>query len=343
MKRTLLITALVFALPGCSWLFGEDGLFPDNSNNYKRAPELVVIAIPPGLSSEAIVPVYPIPRISNILGVDGNLETPRPAPLTSAVDQDAVRIQRLGESSWALVAVPPGQLWPQVRAFMTSAGIGVATMDAQSGLIDSQYVQLVDRDLQTRFRFRVETGIQRNTAELHILQQNQQAADIPWPAVSDDAELERNMLRNISQFLANSADSAPVSMMADRAMGDSGRISIEDNEDYTRLRLALPFDRAWASTSKGIEASGFKIDDRNRSEGIYYLTFVGSQNETDEGWLDWLWGSEEAHPLAERKYQLKLAEASEALVYITLTGEGGAQVERKDQQALLTILKGNID
>tara|TARA_B110000503_G_C6913356_1_gene315593 strand:- start:36 stop:686 length:651 start_codon:yes stop_codon:yes gene_type:complete len=216
-------------------------------------------------------------------------------------------------------------------------------MDAQSGLIDSQFVQLVDRDLPTRFRFRVETGIQRNTAELHILQQNQQATDSPWPAESDDVELAQTMLRNVAQFLANSADAAPVSMMADRAMGDSGRISIEDNEDYTRLRLALPFDRAWASTGKGIEASGFQIDDRNRSEGIYYLTFVGSQNETDEGWLDWIWGSDEAHPLAGRKYQLKLADSGETVVYITLTGDNGAQVVRKDQQALLTILKGNID
>lgn len=343
MKKALFVAAITVALPGCSWLFGEGGLFPDNANRYQDAPELAEIDLPAGLSSEAIVPVYPIPPVSNLMIVDGTVETPRPAPLTAGADQDAVRIQRLGDASWALVAVPPGQLWPQVRGFMTSASIGVASMDAQAGLIDSQFVQLVDRDLPTRFRFRVETGIQRNTSELHILQQNQQATDGPWPIVSDDLELERNMLRNVAQFLANSADAAPVSMMADRAMGDSGRISIEDNENYTRLRLVLPFDRAWASTSKGLEASGFQIDDRNRSEGIYYLTFVGTQNETDEGWLDWLWGSEEAHPLAGRKYQLKLAEADTMLVYITLTGEDGAQVARKDQQALLTILKGNID
>ena len=34
---------------GCSFLFGDDGLFPDNSNRYKEAPELAEIVVPPSL------------------------------------------------------------------------------------------------------------------------------------------------------------------------------------------------------------------------------------------------------------------------------------------------------
>ena len=33
-------------LAGCSFLFGEDGLFPDNSEQYKGAPELAKITVP---------------------------------------------------------------------------------------------------------------------------------------------------------------------------------------------------------------------------------------------------------------------------------------------------------
>lgn len=329
---------------GCSFLFGDDGLFPDNSNRYKEAPELAEIVVPPSLGGAKIEPIYPIPQVENSLSMAAEFEAPRPAPLTAGSELAAVRIQRLGDQAWALVAVAPGQLWPQVRAFLTSSGIGVASSDAREGLIDTQFVTLKERSLPTRFRFRVETGVQRNTSELHVLQQDRAVDDKPWPASSDDLELESDMLRNVSQFIANSSESAPVSMMADRSMGDSGRITLEDGEDYTRLRLRLGFARAWASVTKGIPESGFIIDDRNRSEGLFYLSFVGPQTEGDDGWFDWLWGGEETHPLSGKLYELKVASnADDSEVIITLMGPSGAAIERRDQQALLTILKGNIN
>ena len=250
--KTLVLVAPITLLAGCSFLFGEEGLFPDNTRHYKNAPELAEIVTPPSVAGAKSEPIYPIPKVNNTNALASEFEVPRPAPLTAGAEYDAVRIQSLGDESWALVAVAPGQLWPQVRAFLTASGIGVGSSDAQAGIIDTQFVTLKDRDLPVRFRFRVETGVQRNTSELHVLQQDRAVTDEAWPASSSDLELEKNMLRNVAQFIANSADSAPVSMMADRAMGDSGRISMEDTDDYTRLRLRLGFARAWAALSSGI-------------------------------------------------------------------------------------------
>ena len=131
-------------------------------------------------------------------------------------------------------------------------------------------------------------------------------------------------------------------MMADRAMSDSGRITLEDTEQETRIRLELRFDRAWASVVKGTEDADFVIDDRDRSEGLLYVTFVGPQEEEDSGWFDWLWGGEEEHPLAGHRYQIHLDRASEELTLITLRGPEGGAVDRREQQALLTVLRGNI-
>ncbi len=346
-KQLLLPLALmapVTLVSGCSWIFGEDGLFPENTDNYQNAREMTEIVVPPSVGTTAnLEPTYPIPPVRNNIRPAGEFKVPRPAPLTAANQYDTVRIQRLGDESWALVAVAPGQLWPQVRAFLTSSSIGVASSDASAGLIDTQFVTLTDRPLPTRFRFRVDSGVQRNTAELHVLQQDRAVTDAPWPQVSDDPELEQTMLRNIAQFIANSADAAPVSMMADRAMGDAGRITIEDTDNYTRIRLNLPFNRAWASVNKALPESGFAIDDKNRSEGVFYVTFVGQQAEEDSGWFDWLWGGEDENPLLGKQYLVKLASVQDDLMYITLTGQDGSAVDRREQQALLTLLKGTID
>ena len=241
-----------------------------------------------------------------------------------------------------MVNVAPGKLWPQVRAFLTTSAIGVSSVDAEAGLIDSQWFKLEERELAVRFRFRVDTGVQRNTSELHILQQDRGVEEVSWPEQSDDQELERKMLQDVAQYLANSADAAPISMMADRAMSDSGRIALEDTEEVTRIRLQLPFDRAWASVIKGTADADFAIDDRDRSQGILYVTFVGPEEEDDSGWFDWLWGGEEDHPLAGHRYQIRLDRVETDAVFITLHGPEGEEADRREQQALLTILRGNI-
>ncbi|MDA8828247.1 outer membrane protein assembly factor BamC [Luminiphilus sp.] len=337
----LVLSALL--LQGCSWIYGEDGLFPDNTDRYQDAPELAVISVPPKASADVLDPTYPIPDVKQSFLLESEFEVPRPTPLTGSNQYETVRIQRLAEESWALVAVAPGQLWPQVRGFLTTSGIAVAASDAESGLIDTQFVTLQDRPLPTRFRFRVDTGVQRNTSELHVLQQNQSGSDVEWPGVSDDLELESEILRNIAQFIANSAEAAPVSMMADRAMGDEGRVTLEDSETSTRLILRLPFNRAWASMNKALPEAGFAIDDKDRTEGVFYLTFIGPQEEDESGWFDWMWGGEDAHPLANQKFLVKIASVEESRMVISLLGEGGGAVERRDQQALLTLIKGTIN
>ena len=342
MIRLSSVIAIALTLSGCSWLFGEDGLFPDNASRYQSASELPPIDVPPHLTTDAIQPDYPVPPVAASGQLATQFETPRPTPLTANNQGDSVRIQSLSGDRWALVSVAPGQLWPQVRTFLTTSGIGVAAVDAEAGLIDTQWFKLEERELAVRFRFRVDTGVQRNTAELHVLQQSRGAEDVNWPLQSDDDELERKMLQDVAQYLANSADSSPISMMADRSMSDSGRITLEDTEAVTRIRLALPFDRAWASVVKGTEDADFAIDDRDRSQGILYVTFVGPQDEEESGWFDWLWGGEDDHPLAGHRYQIRLDASGEEVIFITLQGPDGESVDRREQQALLTLLRGNI-
>ena len=56
----------------------------------------------------------------------------------------------------------------------------------------------------------------------------------------------------------------------------------------------------------------------------------------------WLWGGEDDHPLAGHHYQIHLDAAGDNVMLITLRGGEGEEVERREQQALLTILRGNI-
>tara|TARA_R110002110_G_scaffold415561_2_gene650984 strand:- start:217107 stop:218162 length:1056 start_codon:yes stop_codon:yes gene_type:complete len=343
--RTLAVGALVVACSGCGYLFGDQGVFRDKSEDYKRAPETAPLQVPAGKDDGALSEIYPIPPVNEDLVLAGEFEVPRPTPLVAGAAGDVVRIQKLGDDSWALIGVPPGQVWPQVRSFATAAGLQVARADARAGVIDTNWVTLEGKSMASRFRFRMEQGVQRGTSELHVLQMNQAGDVDSWPAEPDDVEQAHEMLVAVSQYIANSADSAPVSMVAEQGISASGKISLQESpEGYTFIQLGLPYDRAWASLNRALGESTFEVTDQDRSAGVYYARFLGPQNQDDDGWFDWLLGGDEEHPLAGQVFLVTMARVDDNLVTIRLEPQAELpSFTKREEQGLLSLIKGNID
>jgi len=341
--RLSLVCSLLPAVTACGYLFGDDGVFRDDGEDYKKAPEIPVVSVPAETESKQMHDLYAIPPVNESLVMAGEFEVPRPAPLVAGAGDELVRIQKLGENSWALIAAAPGQVWPQVRAFLTAAGIQVSRADARMGTMDTGWLELQDQAMGSRFQFRIEQGVQRGTSELHVLQQNQAGDVNSWPAGSDNVAQEAEMLQAVSQYLANSTDSAPVSMIADQAISAGGKISMQEApEGYTYVKVALPYERAWASVGRALEKSGFEITDRDRSVGAYYVRLVGQDEQEDDGWFDWLFDDEE-HPLTGRDFIVKVISEGEGAVIIRLNPvDESAPLEKREEQGLLALIKGNI-
>lgn len=340
----LVPVAVLLLTGGCGFLFGDEGIFRDRSGDYRRADAPPPIELPPGLESDSIAEIYAVPEVTAEPTLDTGETVPRPDPLVAASADQLVRIQRLGDASWVLVAIAPGQLWPQLRSFMNAANISIARMDARAGIIESTYLDLQGVERSARFRFRVERGVQRGNSELHVLQQYE-SSDSSWPAQSDDIELEGEMLRGVAQYIANSADTAPVSMMAEQSISAQARVTVrEDAAGRPYIELELPFDRAWASLARSLERSGFEITDRNRSTGRYYVVYVGDTEDDKGGWFGWLGGGKDEHPAVGIPLLVTLEEQNPALMTIDLrTEQEGAALAERDREALLVLVKGNID
>lgn len=344
MLRSLSTGLLCLSLAGCGYLFGDSGFFRDSSGDYRQAGTTDVIEVRPG-ETASLQEMYPIPPIQSEALMTREFEVPRPAQLASGRAEEMVRIQRLGDDSWALVAIAPGQLWPQVRGFLSAAGINSARIDAGQGTIETDWLKLRNQDMESRFRFRIERGVQRGTSELHVLQMNRAGDTSSWPEVSDNLEHESEMLRSVAQYIANSTETAPVSMMADRAISAGGKISIqEDDSGEIHIRLGLPFNRAWASLSLALEAATFEILDRDRSAGDYYVRFIGEDEDENPGWFARLFSGDSNHPLADRRFVVSLAESGANEVRIDLqTEKGDPELEPGQKQAMLELIKGNIN
>jgi len=339
--RTLIFSAF-FLMTGCGWLLGDDGVFRDKSGDYKTTPEFDVMEVPSGKDSHNFSENYPVAKVNDSLTNLSDSGAPRPMPMTANAAEDIVRIQKLADEQWALIEASPGKLWPKVRAFLIAANLPLNRIDARSGIMETDWLKIQEEELLSRFQFRIDRGVQKESSELHILQMNQ--SDVSnWPTKSDDFEQETQMLKDIAQYIANSNETDSVSMIADSSISSAGRINLqEDSNGRFFLSLRLPFNRSWASLERALERSLFEITDRNRSEGTYYVTYLGPKNEED-GWFDWLWGEEEGHPLAGKKFLLNVITKSESEVSISIVeAEEDSTFDRRQEQTLLSLLKGNI-
>jgi outer membrane protein assembly factor BamC len=344
--RHAVVLLLLASLSGCSWLTGEDGYFRDRSDDYRKARVEPRLQVPAGLDSEALQDVYVIPPIAEDLRVTGTFEVPRPVPLIARESEEMVRIQRLGDEEWMLVAVAPGQLWPQVRAFLTNNNLQVARIEARQGLIETAWLQTTATPMDERFRFRLEQGVQRNTSELHVMQQSQVGDISTWPEVSSDPARASEVLMAVAQYIASSTETAPVSMMAEKEIRASGKVSmLEDADGMPWIRLELAYYRAWASVERALRESDFSIRDLDRSSGKYYIRYVPPEDQGG-GWFDWLVGDdqeEEARAMTDQDFVLTLAEIDSGTMRISIAREDGTAMGIATAQNLLTLIKGNIN
>jgi len=340
--KSIAVSVLAMNLSACGYLFGDQGLFPSKADDYKKAKEEPLLSLPEGVQSSRIEEVYAIPKVDNPYISPVEFETPRPQPLMAATAADTVRIQKLGDEAWALVNVAPGQLWPQVRSFLTNVNWPVAAVDPQAGIIDTQYLPLKNDQREARFRLRVERGVQRGTSELHVTHMYRSVEDV-WPSMSDDFSIESDVLQSVAQYIANSTEEASVSMIADRSISAEGKmrtVDVSANEAY--LEVELPFDRAWASLQIALENSGFAVDDLNRSEGTYYVTYKGENAEDETGWFGWLFSDDE-NPLVGQAFIVTLKTIENDVQAVRLNPVTPVAIPERGQPMLVSAIKGNIN
>tara|TARA_B110000444_G_scaffold251166_1_gene278630 strand:+ start:80 stop:1096 length:1017 start_codon:yes stop_codon:yes gene_type:complete len=336
-------------LTGCSTigsLFGDGGYFRNRSNDYQKSAEDTRIQVPDGLNNQALKDIYVIPPVSNESTLDGTFKVPRPSPLVTSESEQAVKIQKLGEERWILAALAPGELWPQLRGYLSAKGIPIARVDARQGIMETVWLELKEGDLKTRYRFSIDEGVQRDTSELHVIHmlQTPEAGQV-WPKVSMDIELEADILTDVANFIANRTEMASVSMVAQQAISASGKVTLKESlEGKPYIQLRLPYYRAWASLGQALTKADFDVKDLDRSAGQYYVSYIektSGENAEETGWFSWFYNNKK-QIILPKNYLITVNAVDEQKVSINIDSESDIPLTKSEIEKLLVIVKGNL-
>jgi len=149
--KAILVGGLLLSSTGCGAILGDQGVFRDSSEDYKKAVETPSVILPAGTESVPLRDIYVIPEIDDKFLSQGDFEVPKPVPLSAGNGTEVVRLQKLGDDSWALISLAPGQVWPQVRNFMAASGMQIIHADARAGVMESNWLTVEGQPLASRF------------------------------------------------------------------------------------------------------------------------------------------------------------------------------------------------
>lgn len=347
--NAIFLTTLTASLSGCGWLMGDDGLFRDRGNDYRQAKVEAPLAFPKGINSDVIDDSYVVPPISDRTSLGAEFTVPRPEPLSTDVNRDVVRINTLGSQRWILIDGSPGIVWPRLRGFLSLNQLAVQRVDAVNGIIETAWLEPKEENaLKERYRLRIEQGVQRETSEVYVVQADIRAGEDNWPKHSSNDKREQLMIKELAQYLADSAQAASVSMLAQQAIDSSGKVTLEEGTGgQLFIKLGLPFSRAWASLGRALEKAGYKIDDLNRSERQYYVHYheqSGNEEEEEKGFFSSLFSFSGEKQNADKgeAYIVRMQETDDRGVTITIERQSGESMEVNESDRLLKAIKRHL-
>ncbi len=229
-------------------------------------------------------------------------------------DVKDVTYHREGERRWIEINAKPQALWPRLESFWRERGILLAEKNPTTGVMVTDWIEnraeiksnpisdmlrkVMDSVHSTgtrdQYRLRLEPGPKPGTTDIFLthrgmeerLMRNTVAEDsnTMWEATPSDPDKEAAMLRSIMMYLGITSERAKriVSEGGTTATSSSSTTNIAPTrleEGGSVLVIDDELRNAWRLVGLALDRSGFAVEDRDMSQGVYYVRYDDSSKE----------------------------------------------------------------
>jgi len=340
----LLLSSLV--LSGCSTI--NDTLVGEKIDYKSGATKGPSLDIPPDLSQLTRDNRYAVPGVAVTANTFQSDRASRASQVGIAAGSVGdVRIERSGNQRWLVVNRPADKLWEPVREFWKTSGFQLAIDQQDLGIIETDFAEnraklpqdfirntlgrvlenLYSTGERDKFRTRLERTASGGT-EIFISHRGMievvtnssgTSTSTVWQARPADPELEAEFLRRLMVQLGVSPDQSKALIAVDAARQTS-RIETVNNQQV--LLVDDGFDRAWRRVGLGLDRTGFTVEDRDRSKGLYFVRYVAPLSDNkSSGFFGKMFSSKAATP-APLKYQIVLTAKGDTTSVTVLNADG---------------------
>ena len=95
--------------------------------------------------------------------------------------------------------------------------------------------------------------------------------------IESDPEFIQNEMEKMIDYYADSLSNFSGTSLAAQNLNEMKKANIFSENGMTVIALDLNFDRAWSSVSKALRAAEIVTNDRDRSKGIFFVSYAKEQ------------------------------------------------------------------
>ena len=259
---------LVFLVSSCASSTGPEGAFPDTKYDFLDEELSGDVVTTDDLALNVEEDHYPI----DISAKDTIFqEVPKPRQIFSAGGASEVQLRRLGELLWIYVETLPSTTWPITRSYWETSEFQLLDADPETGEM------IIDFNDEINFKITIEHGIKESSSEI-FLSGIQKGEEIK---VELDQEVIQPYLEDIVNYIADSVGTFSGTSLAAQSLNDRKKSRIYSENERTVIELDLNFERAWSTVSRAINTTQIISNDRNREEGIFYVSLSAEQESNE--------------------------------------------------------------
>jgi outer membrane protein assembly factor BamC len=268
MKKVL---SILFLTASCSYISGPEGLFPPTKNAFLKEKVGEDMLLPSDLDTIMIENHYPV-EIGETLSNDEKV--PKPRQIFASSGNSSVQLRRLGELMWIYVETLPSTSWPITKSYWNTSLYETISANPQSGEI------IINFDERSFLNMKIEHGIKEASTEIFLTQIDKSSNEI-----ISNPDLIQSELSNLVSYFADTVDQFTGTSLAAQNLNDVKKTKIFVENGRTVIELDLNFDRAWSSVTKAMDAAEIFTNDKDRSNGIFYVSYA---EEDKRGFLSFL-------------------------------------------------------
>ena len=294
LRGALLVGAL--SLAGCSSL---DTVLSSEKLDYRsQATKTQSLDIPPDLTQLAREGRYqPQSGVVSASTMQQGGAAPAPVAVVAPTAVGEMRIERQGNTRWLVTKLPPETVYPLMRSFWAERGFSLVEDTAETGVMETAWAEnraklpqdfvraTIGRVFENfystgerdKFRSRVERSpggseiyiSHKGLVEVYISPQKDATT---WQVRPSDPELEAEMLSRLMIRLGAKDDVARSVVAKAPLAAPVARVA--SVPATAAMDLDEPFERAWRRVGLSLDRSGFTVEDRDRTAGLYFVRYV---------------------------------------------------------------------
>ncbi len=226
-----------------------------------------------------------------------------------------VTFKRDGKLAWISVKQPAEKVWPVIRAFWLDNGFTYVTENPQAGILETDWAEnraklpqdfvrkslgrVFDALASTGEKDKFRTRIERTDQGVDVFVSHRGIEEVynsfdkvttKWQGRDSDPFLETEFLRQIMVKLGSSPEAAQQAMVSNQAVQQA---QLETKNGQETLVYQQTITLGWRHVGLALDRSGFTIQDRDATRGIYYLRYIDPRVREEPGLLKKLFSRSE--------------------------------------------------